>query len=155
MNALALTALVGGLGALGALARVGLDDAWIALRARRAARDEAAPGEGAGGEGDEPLAAPTPLVALRTAAMLWPWPLLAVNVVGSAVLGWVLAAWGTSSPWETILGTGFCGGLTTFSTWSVAMAGAGRDRAARRGASLLLAHLVVGVSAAWIGWKLG
>jgi len=56
-----------------------------------------------------------------------PCATLAVNVVGSFLLGLVLA-WAAGPPggldpdtvagWRLSLGTGFCGGLTTFSTFS-------------------------------------
>lgn len=53
----------------------------------------------------------------------FPWPVLVVNVVGSVLLGMLLAAeW--SHPSARLLlhdggGIGFCGGLTTFSTFAV------------------------------------
>ena len=52
-----------------------------------------------------------------------PFPLatVVINVTGSALLG-VLAGvvlfHGQSSMWQTVVGTGFCGGYTTFSTAS-------------------------------------
>jgi CrcB protein len=50
----------------------------------------------------------------------WPWATLAVNVVASAVLGVVatrMALRPARSPYALpLLGTGFCGGLSTFST---------------------------------------
>jgi fluoride exporter len=52
-----------------------------------------------------------------------PFPLatVVINVTGSALLG-VLAGivlfHGQSSTWQTVVGTGFCGGYTTFSTAS-------------------------------------
>jgi CrcB protein len=51
-----------------------------------------------------------------------PWGTAAVNLVGAALLG-VLVGLGTSDRLSadavTVLGTGFCGGFTTFSTWMV------------------------------------
>jgi CrcB protein len=51
----------------------------------------------------------------------FPWATVAVNVTGSLLLG-VLAGLvlfgGQSAVWQTVFGTGFCGGYTTFSTAS-------------------------------------
>lgn len=53
----------------------------------------------------------------------FPWPVLAVNVVGSLLLGIVLAEEWTHPKRRLLLhdfgGIGLCGGLTTFSTFSV------------------------------------
>jgi CrcB protein len=43
----------------------------------------------------------------------WPWCTLLVNVAGAALLGYVITAVPARRP---LLGTGLCGGLTTFST---------------------------------------
>jgi CrcB protein len=59
-----------------------------------------------------------------------PWATLAVNVVGSFVLGLLLAltavtiaapgpAAESAETWRLVVGTGFAGGLTTFSTFSL------------------------------------
>jgi CrcB protein len=45
----------------------------------------------------------------------WPWATFAVNVAGAALLGWVLAG----PRYHRLLGTGFCGALTTFSTLQI------------------------------------
>ena len=50
----------------------------------------------------------------------WPWATLAANVAGAALLGFVLVRFSSRAPAPSrvraLLGTGFCGGLTTFST---------------------------------------
>ncbi|KZB80650.1 fluoride efflux transporter CrcB [Amycolatopsis regifaucium] len=63
------------------------------------------------------------LTDLRTRAWLggaFPWGTLAVNVAGSAVLGF-LTGWalhgGQPDTVRSLLAVGFCGGLTTFSTF--------------------------------------
>ena len=49
----------------------------------------------------------------------FPWPTFAINVAGSALLG-VLVALGKDRPTLLLfLGTGVCGGFTTFSAFSV------------------------------------
>ncbi len=53
----------------------------------------------------------------------FPWATFLVNVVGSFVLGALLTALVANGPaagWlRPLVGVGFCGGLTTFSTWMV------------------------------------
>src|ERR1700738_5638899 len=50
----------------------------------------------------------------------WPWPTFVVNVVGAFLLGYfttrLLERLPLSSYRRPLLGTGVCGGLTTFST---------------------------------------
>lgn len=52
-----------------------------------------------------------------------PWPVFVINVVGSVLLGVLLAEEWPHSSLRVLLhdagGIGFCGGLTTFSTFSV------------------------------------
>jgi len=45
----------------------------------------------------------------------WPWATFAVNVAGALILGWVATRM-APSPRRSLLTTGFCGALTTFST---------------------------------------
>jgi CrcB protein len=47
-----------------------------------------------------------------------PWGTLLVNLFGSAMLGALLGA-AVDGNWLALLGTGFCGGLTTYSTFAV------------------------------------
>ena len=53
----------------------------------------------------------------------WPWPTFTVNVVGTFLLGYVVTRLVERLPLSRyrrpILGTGLCGGLTTFSTMQV------------------------------------
>ena len=53
----------------------------------------------------------------------WPWPTFTVNVVGAVLLGYfttrLLERLPLSSYRRPLLGTGLCGGLTTFSTMQV------------------------------------
>ena len=50
----------------------------------------------------------------------WPWATLVANVAGATLLGFVLVRFSSRAPAPSraraLLGTGFCGGLTTFST---------------------------------------
>ena len=53
----------------------------------------------------------------------WPWPTFTVNIVGAFMLGYfttrLLERLPLSSYRRPLLGTGLCGGLTTFSTMQV------------------------------------
>lgn len=86
-----------------------------------------------------------------------PGGILIVNVVGSAIAGVAigLAERAALSPdWRLVVVTGFCGGLTTFSTWSVEtieLVDGGRWRAAVLN---VLVTLVLGFAAAGTGYLL-
>jgi fluoride exporter len=62
------------------------------------------------------VGAPVRFLVERRLGGAYPWGTFAVNVAGSAVLGGLVAAAGTSSstPVVALVGTGFCGALTTF-----------------------------------------
>jgi len=80
------------------------------------------------------------------------WGVLVVNIVGSLIGGIALAA--LSGDARLILLTGFCGGLTTFSTFSVETVQAVLDGHARRAALSVLANLALGIAAAALGYTL-
>ncbi|MFE3194389.1 fluoride efflux transporter CrcB [Nocardia sp. NPDC059240] len=48
---------------------------------------------------------------------VFPWGTFTVNLTGCLVLGAISGA-ALSTPWMLVLGTGFCGALTTYSTFS-------------------------------------
>jgi CrcB protein len=81
----------------------------------------------------------------------FPWGTFAVNLVGSLILGALL---GSGAPQEVVLaiGTGFCGALTTYSTFGYETVRLVEDRA--YGVAVLNAagSLVAGLVAAYLGW---
>jgi CrcB protein len=123
----ALLALAGG---IGAVARYLLDDAVTRARTRRSATG--APG---------PFPAATVLI----------------NVTGSLALGALTGALQgghLTATTAAVLGTGFCGGYTTFSTAMVETARLGDRREVAIAATNLLGTLVLAVGAAALGWWL-
>jgi CrcB protein len=82
------------------------------------------------------VGAPLRYLVDRAASSRWgtgfPWGTMAVNLVGSFMLG-VLTGLSVSQGWSALLGTGFCGALTTYSTFSyqtLLLVEAGSGRAA-------------------------
>jgi CrcB protein len=53
----------------------------------------------------------------------WPWVTFAVNVAGSLLLGWIATHRSPASRARALIGTGFCGALTTFSTMQLEVLG--------------------------------
>ena len=97
------------------------------------------------------VGAPLRLLALRLADRAGRDPALGtlvVNVAGSAVLGCVLGL-GHAPAWVVALvGTGFCGTLTTFSTFGADVVRLLDERALGRALAYLAATLVLGLAAA-------
>lgn len=86
-----------------------------------------------------------------------PFAVLAVNTLGSALAGAVLglAEAGAVSPdLRLILLTGFCGGLTTFSTFSVETIQLIVDGRWRMAVGSVTANLVLGIGAAALAYLL-
>lgn len=75
---------------------------------------------------------------------------LAVNVLGSFLLG-LFSALALSSHASAVLATGFCGGFTTYSAFSVHV----HDLGPRRGAGYAVATIVVALAACSAGFALG
>ncbi|MFT4083899.1 MAG: fluoride efflux transporter CrcB [Nocardioides sp.] len=87
-----------------------------------------------------------------------PWGTFVVNVTGSFILGLVAgAAYGAGLPsWAlTLVGTGFCGALTTFSTFGYEtwrLIETGNYRAATFN---VVTSLAAGLAASALGWVIG
>ncbi|MFY0406355.1 fluoride efflux transporter FluC [Solicola sp. PLA-1-18] len=79
-----------------------------------------------------------------------PVGILTVNVLGSFALGLVVGS-GLGPSWEVLLGTGFCGAFTTWSTLALELWAAVERRAVVSAAANLGLSLVVGVAGAWGG----
>ncbi|KGN37255.1 fluoride efflux transporter CrcB [Knoellia subterranea] len=78
---------------------------------------------------------------------------LTVNVIGSFILG-LLAGGAIDGNWMALVGTGFCGALTTFSTLALELQDAFTDERPRDAVTNVALSLVLGVGAAWLGWIL-
>ncbi|BCJ44027.1 putative fluoride ion transporter CrcB 2 [Actinoplanes ianthinogenes] len=80
----------------------------------------------------------------------FPWGTLAVNVAGSLILGCVLGR--PFSPGLTaLLGTGFCGALTTYSTFSWETLTFARRGEQATAIAYVLVSLLAGLGAAGLG----
>lgn len=82
-----------------------------------------------------------------------PMDTLTVNVLGSFLLGLVAAA-GVDGKGFALVGIGFCGAFTTFSTLALELWEAYADGRARAALTNLALTLVLGLGAAWLGWLL-
>lgn len=103
---------------------------------------------------------------LRMALAWWipagklPWGTMLANVLGSLVIGFVLEQLGetgaTDQPhWHAFVAIGFCGGFTTFSSFSWQTLE--QLRQGQIGTALLHVSLSVTVCVVmtWLGWRLG
>jgi CrcB protein len=87
---------------------------------------------------------------------VFPWGTLTVNVVGCLVLGALTGAADRISPGlAAALGTGFCGALTTYSTFSYETLRLVETRARLYALLNVVASLVGGLGAAALGWWIG
>lgn len=87
----------------------------------------------------------------------FPYGTLTVNVVGSLIMGCLIAAFENGSlatePWRQIIGLGFLGALTTFSTFSmdnVTLMHQGEYL--KMGLNVIL-NVTLSITAAWVGFQ--
>lgn len=88
---------------------------------------------------------------------VFPWGTFTVNVVGSFVLGVVgatVAVQGAPTWVLTLIGTGFCGALTTFSTFGFETVRLIEEGSWPEATLNVVASLAVGLAACSLGWWL-
>lgn len=100
--------------------------------------------------------------AFGTAPGSWPWSTFAINLLGSFLLGWLvatLAARGGDHGGRRIVrlavGTGVLGGFTTYSTFILEVDELVRDGQLGLGAAYALGSVVLGVLLAAVGMLVG
>ncbi|MFM6852312.1 MAG: fluoride efflux transporter FluC [Terrabacter sp.] len=79
-----------------------------------------------------------------------PLRMLAVNVLGSGLFG-LFAALSLDASWWALLGTGFCGAFTSYSSFALQAV----TRPARTATTYVVATTLLSVGACALGWTLG
>ncbi len=82
---------------------------------------------------------------------LFPWGTLTVNLVGCFTLGALAGAGGLPGWALTLGGTGFCGALTTYSTFGYETVRLVQERARLIALANILVSLAGGLAAAYLG----
>jgi fluoride exporter len=81
----------------------------------------------------------------------WPWATFAVNIAGAAILAWLTTRLAEmvapTRYWRPLIGTGFCGALTTFSTFQVETIELARDGHAVLGFAYATVSMAAGMAA--------
>jgi len=96
------------------------------------------------------VGAPLRYVIVTRLDSRFPWGTLLVNVTGSAVLG-ALSAMALSGHAMALLGTGFCGGFTTYSAFAVQT----HELGPRHGTAYAVVTIAVSLGACALGFWLG
>ena len=81
---------------------------------------------------------------------VFPWGTFTVNVVGSLLLGFLIGL-PVDSALTALLGTGFCGALTTYSTFSYETLKLVRSGARLLAAANAVGSVLAGLGAAYVG----
>jgi CrcB protein len=86
----------------------------------------------------------------------WPWATFLANVAGTFLLGLVAARWrAPSSVRPALLGAGFCGALTTFSTVQIELIELARHGHTALAAGYLVASIGTGLALAHLATRGG
>jgi CrcB protein len=87
---------------------------------------------------------------------VFPWGTLTVNTVASLILGILTGAASHVSPnLAALVGTGFCGALSTYSTFSYEVMRLTQEGARFYAVANVVLSVVAGLGAASFGWSLG
>ena len=91
-------------------------------------------------------------------AKYFPWSTLAVNIIGSFLIGLILALSIKEESilynWKLFLATGVCGGFTTFSAFSMENMELLQNGKYLLAATYIALSVVLGIAAAFAGFKL-
>ncbi|MFD4538397.1 fluoride efflux transporter CrcB [Streptomyces bauhiniae] len=110
-----------------------------------------------GGMAGAPLRYLTDRAVQKRHDAVFPWGTFTVNVLGCFILGLLtgaVVAGAASSPLQLLLGTGLCGALTTYSTFSYETLRLTEDGARFLAAANVVASVVAGLGAAFVGTAL-
>jgi fluoride exporter len=90
---------------------------------------------------------------------MFPYGTLVVNVAGSFILGFIIGATlrnaGANTNWKLFLTTGFCGGFTTFSAFSLESFNLFQQKLAFMSIAYCAASLLLGLAAVAVGVSVG
>ena len=79
------------------------------------------------------------------------WSTFAINVAGSLALGWLAVLCKDRPAWFLLLGTGVCGGFTTFSTFSIEALRMLEANEYGSAIGYVFGSVVAGIAGAWLG----
>lgn len=90
----------------------------------------------------------------------FPWATLLINAAGSLLIGWLMARLGSVEPaasarLQSLLVVGFCGGFTTFSTFSWQTLDQMMKGQWAAAAANVLLSVALCLLAVWLGYRLG
>ena len=90
----------------------------------------------------------------------FPWATLLVNVTGSFLIGWLMVRYGSLEPaagarFQSLLVVGFCGGFTTFSSFSWQTLDQMMKGQWVAAIANVMLSVVLCLLAVWLGYRLG
>jgi CrcB protein len=93
------------------------------------------------------------MVANRLVGADFPWSTIAINVLGSLVIGMV-AARSPSDAARLFVAVGICGGFTTFSAFSLQTLALLQEGQPIKALANVLLSVLLCLAATWAGWRL-